>query len=66
MVPILKENGPTDNEIVKKIAVLENTIYEKISNSSLQRIPNDYFARVVDLQSQVHIAHRSGNYVTQG
>ena len=32
MVPILKENGPTDNEIVKKIAGFENAIYEKISN----------------------------------
>ena len=32
MAPILKENDPTDNDIVKKIAVLENTIYEKISN----------------------------------
>lgn len=66
MVPVFKENDPADNDIVKKIAVFENTIYGKISNSSLQRIPNDYFARVVDLQSQVHIAHRSGNYVTQG
>ncbi|MDC1029648.1 cytochrome b/b6 domain-containing protein [Euryarchaeota archaeon] len=32
MVPILKESGPTDNELVKKIAGFENTIYEKISN----------------------------------
>ena len=32
MVLILKENDPSDNEIVKKIAVFENTIYEKISN----------------------------------
>ena len=32
MVPILKESGLTDNEIIKKIAGFENTIYEKISN----------------------------------
>ena len=32
MVPILKESGPTDNEIVKKIAGFENKIYDKISN----------------------------------
>ncbi|RJU80482.1 MAG: cytochrome b/b6 domain-containing protein [Candidatus Poseidoniales archaeon] len=32
MVPIIKESGSTDNEIVKKIAGFENTIYEKISN----------------------------------
>ena len=32
MVPMLKESGPTDNEIVKKIAGFEDTIYEKISN----------------------------------
>ena len=32
MVPMLKESGPTDNEIVKKIAGFENKIYDKISN----------------------------------
>ena len=32
MVPILKESGFTDNEIVKKIAGLENKIYDEISN----------------------------------
>jgi|TARA_B100000035_G_scaffold229527_1_gene197743 cytochrome b561 len=32
MVPMLKESGSTDNEIVKKIAGFENKIYDKISN----------------------------------
>ena len=30
MVPILKESGPSDNVLVKKIAGIENKIYEKI------------------------------------
>ena len=30
MVPILKEKGPTENEIVKKIAGYERMVYEKI------------------------------------
>ena len=48
MVPVFKENDPADNDIVKKIAVFENTIYGKISNSSLQRIPNDYYNRTIN------------------
>ncbi|MGB2237361.1 MAG: cytochrome b [Candidatus Poseidoniaceae archaeon] len=33
MVPILKEEGPSENEYVKKIADLENLVYEKISST---------------------------------
>ena len=33
MVPILKEEGPSENEYVKKISEFENAIYEKISTS---------------------------------
>jgi len=33
MVPILKENGPSENEYVKKIVKIENTVYEKISGT---------------------------------
>lgn len=33
MVPILKEEGPSENVYVKKIAVLENALYEKISTT---------------------------------
>lgn len=40
MVPILKESGPTDNEIVKKIARFENTIYEKTSNLITSKDPD--------------------------
>ena len=31
MVPILKEDGPSDNEYVRKVAQFENVVYEKIS-----------------------------------
>ena len=40
MVPMLKESGPTDNEIVKKIAGFENKIYDKISNLISSKKPN--------------------------
>ena len=33
MVPILKEDGPSENEYVKKIAELENLVYEQISST---------------------------------
>lgn len=33
MVPILKEDGPSENEYVKKIAEFENVVYEKISTT---------------------------------
>ena len=33
MVPILKEDGPSENEYVKKIAEFENAVYEKISTT---------------------------------
>ena len=37
MVPILKESGPSDKELVKKIAEFEKTIYEKIINLTSSR-----------------------------
>lgn len=33
MVPILKEEGPSENEYVKKISEFENAVYEKISST---------------------------------
>ena len=33
MVPILKEDGPSENEYVKKIAEFENAVYEQISTT---------------------------------
>ena len=33
MVPILKEDGPSENQYVLKIAELENTVYNKISSA---------------------------------
>ena len=33
MVPILKETGPSENEYVKKIVKIENTVYERISGT---------------------------------
>ena len=33
MVPILKEEGPSENKYVKKVAEFENIVYEKISTT---------------------------------
>ena len=33
MVPILKEAGPSENEYVKRIAEIENVVYDKISTT---------------------------------
>ena len=30
MVPILKENEPTDNKIIKKISSIEEKVYDKV------------------------------------
>ena len=30
MVPILKENKPTDNKIIKKISSIEEKVYDKV------------------------------------
>jgi len=32
MVPILKENKPTENEIVRKIAAVEEQFYDKVQS----------------------------------
>jgi cytochrome b561 len=43
MVPILKEEGPSENKYVKKVAEIENFVYDKISTtlSSLNSKGND-------------------------
>ena len=43
MVPIFKEDGPSGNKYVKKVAEIENLVYDKISTtlSSLNSKSNE-------------------------
>ena len=48
MVPILKEDKPSENEIVKKIASIEEQVYDKIE--SLFSRKNEWYKRMENSQ----------------